>query len=222
VKSPLDTYLGWEQPTHHKGCKRPAWDIAIRTEDDVARAGGHMGQLVKHDCCDEFCSHRSTFTQTVVRLVCHSCGTAHVVSGEKTEDTGISYTSTTMLGYGLPPRRAAGLLLWPAEPLFSMGRALDAEPHDFVVTRPQAETVTADTVVGQITQSRGKHNGVVWTALAVPDPEGAYGFGQLIRWAHANDGRGRGGSPLRTVTAAARWIGDRMADTTHASRGADQ
>ncbi|MGW1525415.1 hypothetical protein [Streptomyces sp. NPDC002159] len=39
-----------------------------------------------------------------------------------------------------------------------------------------------------------------------------YGYGQLIRWAHANDGRGRGGNALRTVTAAARWIGARMAE----------
>lgn len=222
MKSPLDTYLGWEQPTHHQGCTRPVWDIGIRTEEDAVRSGGRMGQIVKHACCDEFCSHHGTFTQTVVRLVCKSCGAAQVIYGEKTEDTGAVITSTKWLGYGLPPRKAAGMLLWAAEPFLRTGRANGPEPHDYVVTRAKAKAVTEDTVVGQITQSRGSQGGLVWTALAVPDPEGPYGFGQMLRWAHANDGRGRGGSPLRTVTAAARWIGDRMADTEHASAGAGQ
>ncbi|MGW2501836.1 hypothetical protein ACWCXL_12090 [Streptomyces sp. NPDC001588] len=212
MKSSLDTYLGWETPRHHRGCQRPVWDVGIRTEDDIMRSGGRMGEIVKHDCRDECCSHGSVFEQTVVRIVCHSCGAAQVISGEKTEYTGVSTTSTQLLGYGLKPRQAAGLLLWPAEPWLSLGRANDAEPHDFVVTHPKVKAVTKDVIVGQITQGRGQHGGVVWTALAVPDPEGTYGYGQLIRWAHANDGRGRGGNALRTVTAAARWIGARTAE----------
>lgn len=212
MKSALDTYLGWEQPTHRKGCTRPVWDIGIRTEEDVVRPGSHMGAVAKHDCSDEFCSHRSTFTQTVVRLVCKSCGAAQEITGEKTEDTGISWTSTSMLGYGLKPRQAAGLLLWPAQPWLDLGRANSPEPHDFVVTRLKVKTVTEDTVVGQITQGAGRQGGLLWTALAIPHPDGQYGFGQRLRFIHANDGRGRGGSPLRTIPAAARWIGAHLAE----------
>lgn len=212
MKSPLDTYLGWEQPKHHRDCTRPAWDIGIRTDDNVPRSGGSMGEVVKHACTDEFCSHRSSFSQTVVRIVCHSCGAAHEISGEKTDDTGISYTSTKWTAYGLPPRKAGGLLLWPAQPQYNLGRAHDPEPNDFVVTRHKVKTVTADTVVGQITQSRGAQGGVVWSALAAPHPDGQYGFGQRLQWLHANDGRGRGGTPLRTVTAAARWISARVTE----------
>ncbi|MFC8676716.1 hypothetical protein ACFUEN_29025 [Streptomyces griseorubiginosus] len=217
MKSPLDTYLGWEQPRHHNDCARPVWDIGIRTEEGVVRSGGHMGEIVKHACTDEFCTHRGTFDQTVVRLVCKSCGMAQVISGEKTEDTGISDTGTKWLGYGLKPRQAVGLLLWPAEPWLSFGRGVSDEPYDFVVTRAKVKTVTEDTVVGQITQGRGKHNGLVWTALAVPDPAGRYGAGQRLKWVHANDGRGRGGTPLRTITGAARWIGARLDEQERAS-----
>ncbi|MGI5443796.1 hypothetical protein ACQEV4_42590 [Streptomyces shenzhenensis] len=210
MKSGLDTYLGWETPQHRTGCRRPVWDIGIRTETGVVRGGGHMGGIVRHACVDEDCGHGSSFDQTVVRLVCHSCGTAKVIYGEKTEDTGITDTSTRWLAYGLPPRTAAGLLLWPAHPWFDFGRAHDPDPYDFVVTRARVRKVTADAVVGQLALSRGKLGGRVWTALAVPDSEGPYGAGQLLRWAHANDGRGRGGAPLRNVTAAARWISARL------------
>ncbi|MFI5880856.1 hypothetical protein [Streptomyces sp. NPDC051554] len=213
MKSALDTYLGWEQPKHHRDCTRPAWDISIRTDDDVARSGGHMGAVVKHGCSDEFCSHSSSFAQTVVRIVCHSCGAAQVVYGEKTDDTGTTLTDTRWVAYGLPPRQAVGLLLWPAQPWLNTGRAHDPEPHDFVVTVLKVKKVTADVVVGQITQSRGAQGGVVWTALAVPHPDGQYGAGQSLQWLHANDGRGRGGNPLRTVTAAARWISARLSES---------
>ncbi|MFI1535534.1 hypothetical protein [Streptomyces anandii] len=205
----LDTYLGWEQPQHHDGCRRPAWEVGVRTEEGVVRSGGHMGEIVKHACTDEHCAHGSTFSQTVVRVVCLSCGAAQVITGEDTEDTGVSTTSTQWLGYGLKPRQVAGLLLWPAQPWLHMGRANDPEPYDFVVTRTGVKAVTQDVIVGQITQACGTQGGVVWTALAVPDPDGEYGYGQRLRYAYANDGRGQGGKPLRTVTAAARWI------TTH-------
>jgi hypothetical protein len=218
VISALDTYLGWEQPQHHAGCKRPVWDVAVRREVRVYRHPWHGEPPLKHDCPEEDCGHGNTFGQVMVRIVCRSCGAAQVVTGEDTPDTGIRTTDAEVLGYGLPPRQAAGLLLWPGEPWLHHDLcARKDERHDFVVTRPRVKQVTADVVVGQITQGRGKQGGVVWTALAVPDPEGQFGFGQRLRWTHANDGRGRGGSALRTIAAAARWIGARLAE--HESAG---
>ncbi|MBK3630404.1 hypothetical protein JHN59_37530 [Streptomyces sp. MBT49] len=211
--SPLDTYLGWDEPEHRDGCKRPKWDIGMRTEKDVFRHVERYGEpQPKHACPDEYCDHGTSFDKVMVRLVCRSCGVAHVISGEMGHQTGHTETSTQVLGYGLAPRQAAGLLLWPGHPWLSAGMLAADEPHDFVLTRIGVKQVTADTVVGQITQSRGKLGGIVWTALAVPDPNGQYGYGQLLRWAHANDGRGRGGAALRSIPAAARWIGARLAE----------
>ncbi|MER8030698.1 hypothetical protein ABTZ78_17265 [Streptomyces bauhiniae] len=212
--SALDSYLGWEQPQHLPGCKRPAWDIGLRREESQYRHRSGFGEPpLKHACPDECCDHGNSFTETIVRIVCKSCGVARVITGEDTDNTRDRDTSTSVLGYGLPPRTAAGLLLWPGQTWLPHElHDRDGEQHDYVVTGPKARHVTEDAVVGQITQSRGKHGGVVWSALAVPDPEGQYGFAQRIRWREANDGRGRGGSPLRSVTAAARWISNRLAE----------
>ena len=214
MTSALDTYLGWEKPGHMRDCKKPAWDVSVRVLEGEYRSGhGFHGEpVVRHACADkEYCDHGAKYDATVVRVVCHSCGAAQVISGEKTPDTGQSLTSTKWLGYGLAPRQAAGLLLWPGTPWLTPGRAESAEPHDFVVTRLKAREVTEDTVVGQISQSRGDRGGVVWTALAGPGEGGQFGYGSRIRFEHANDGRGRGGRPIRSVAAAARWIGERLA-----------
>ncbi|MGV9427102.1 hypothetical protein ACWDO7_22800 [Streptomyces sp. NPDC003656] len=211
--SALDTYLGWDQPQHLPGCKRPAWDVGIRTEERELRSRSYNEPPLKHSCPEEFCEHGNTFDRTVVRIVCTSCGMAQVITGEATPETGVSTTCTRILGYGLPPRTAAGLLLWPGQPWLPSGLREASERHDFVVTRPKAKHVAEDVIVGQITQGRGERGGVVWTALAVPDPNGSYGYGQRIHWRYANDGRGRGGSPLRSVPAAARWIGERLAES---------
>ena len=208
--SALDTYLGWDKPEHYDGCKRPAWDVAVRRDDNEYRHNWGFGESSpKHSCTDEDCGHGNSFAKVTVRIVCLSCGAAQLVTGE---NIGTSTTSAKHLGYGLPPRQAAGLLLWPGQPWLDFGRAVDDEPHDFVLTRTGVKQVTKDVVVGQISQSRGGRGGVVWTALAVADPDGPYGYGQHVRWAHANDSRGRGGSPLRSVRSAARWIAARLAE----------
>lgn len=227
MRGPLDTYLGWEKPEHMRGCKKPAWDVSVRVlEDEYRRGHGFHGEpVVAHACADkEYCEHGAKYDATVVRIVCFSCGVAQVISGEKTADTGETLTTTKWLGYGLPPRKAGGLLLWPAEPWLYMGRQAETEPHDFVVTRLGVKQVTKDAVVGQVVKGTGERRGVVWTALAVPGVPGSggrfeYGYGGPVRFEHANDGRGRGGSPLRTVNAAARWIGARLAEQP-AERGA--
>lgn len=214
MPSALDTYLGWEQPQHRRECARPAWDVAVRTDEgEPYSRPHHFGDPpLTHSCPDEDCRHGNWFGRITVRIVCHSCGAAHVVSGERTDESRDRTVTTRETAYGLPPRRAAGLLLWPARPWLDRCLRDEAEPHDFVVTRSKVREVTEDTVVGQLTLGRGKLGGLVWAALAVPDPKGEFGFGQPIRWAQCNDGRGRGGSPLRSVGAAARWVAARLAE----------
>ncbi|MFI8531095.1 hypothetical protein ACIGMX_12680 [Streptomyces aquilus] len=214
MRSTLDTYLGWSELQHAEGCKRPLVKTAWRRDEKQWRRSPGFGEPpVKHSCTGgEYCAHGDCFTQLTVRIVCVTCGAAQLITGEDTEATGISTTSTKHLGYGLVPRQAAGLLLWPGTPWLDYGRAGSEEPHDFVVTRTGVRKVTQDVVVGQITQGRGKLNGLIWSTLAVADPEGRYGFGQPVRYVHCNDGQGQGGSPLRTVKAAARWVAARLAE----------
>lgn len=206
MRSVQETYLGWEELTHRKGCARPGFEVSIRRNDDALRhhSGLAHEERVEHGCEGAYCGHRNTFTETVVRIVCRSCGVAEVITGEETEDTGRTTTSTKWLGYGLPPRRMAGLLLWPGDPWLSIGRAESPEPHDFLVTRPGVRHVTKEEVTGQITQGRGKRGAVMWTASAVQSKDGPYGAFDRIRWAQVQDG-------FKTLAAAAKWISAELA-----------
>ncbi|WP_432159255.1 hypothetical protein [Streptomyces sp. bgisy153] len=204
MNTTLETYLGWEQPDHFKGCRRPQWTVDVRTDEDVPRdrAGGPA-----HECPQRYdtCGHGDRYTRTTVRVVCHSCGAAFVFRGEVETEAGGAKSATD--GYGMPPRRLAGLLLWPGEPFLSWGRLSTNEPHDFVVTRPGVTRVTEPDVVGTIGQGRGARGGIVWTATALPSPAGPYGYGRL-RWTCVSGED----SPLRSVAAAARWIAARLAE----------
>jgi hypothetical protein len=203
-----DTYLGWEQLTHAGGCKRPVWEVDLRARQDSWRYKASLAheERAEHKCADEFCSHGSRFDELTVRIVCRSCGMAEVITGERNEDTGRSSTHAKHLGYGLPPRRIAGLLLWPGEPWLNVGRAVSDEPHDFLVTGLGVERVTKDVVAGQVTQTRGKRGGLIWTAAAVPAEDGPYGVGLgRIRWARVQEG-------FKTLAAAAKWIAAQLAE----------
>lgn len=216
MRSVQETYLGWEELTHYKGCAKPGFEVSVRRNDDALRhhSGLAYEARVQHGCKGEYCGHRNTFTEMVVRIVCRSCGAAEVITGEQTDDTGRSTMSTKALGYGLPPRRMAGLLLWPGDPWLSPGRAVSAEPHDFLVTRPGVKRVTKEDVAGQITQGRGKRGAVTWTAAAVPREDGPYGMLDKIRWAQVQDG-------LKTPAAAAKWISAELAAESGTSGGGE-
>ncbi|MGW7201074.1 hypothetical protein [Streptomyces chryseus] len=195
-----DTYLGWRHLEHAPACKRPEWGVDVR-EDDYALRENYGGP--GHGCPIDDCGHANRYTQTTVRIVCRSCGTAHVLDGENVQTT---TTRTEHLGYGLPPRKVAGLHLWPAEPWLYFGRSASDEPHDFLVTSERVDRVTEADVVGQITQGRGKRGGIVWSAAAVPSPRGPYGDGRASGVAYAQLADG-----LRTVPAAAKWIAAQLA-----------
>ncbi|WP_200302284.1 hypothetical protein [Streptomyces adelaidensis] len=203
-----DTYLGWELLTHAEACKRPVWEVDLRRREDAWRYKASLAheERAEHKCKDQFCGHGNSFDELTVRIVCFSCGVAEVITGERTEDTGRTTTSTKWLGYGQPARRVAGLWLWPGEPWLNVGRAGSSEPHDFLVTRPGVDRVTADVVVGQVTLGRGRRGGVNWTAAAVPSENGPYGRGRgRIAWACVQDS-------FKTPAAAAKWIVARLAE----------
>lgn len=210
-----DSYLGWELLTHFTACKRPVWEVDVRRGDALRYQGGLAHEeRPDHSCTDELCTHGNRFDELTVRVVCRSCGKAEVITGEQTEDTGHSSTSATMLGYGLPPRKTAGVWLWPGQPWLNVGRANSPEPHDFLVTAERVERVTQEDVVGQITQTRGQRGGVIWTAAAIPSEDGPYGVGgtDRIRWARVLDG-------LKTPAGAAKWIAAQHAEVSGGEAG---
>lgn len=189
-------YLGWELLEHAEGCRRPVWTVDVRTESEYRPRRDGAG----HDCPNENCAHGDRFEATTVRIVCSSCGTAHLLTADSER---VRRRSTAALGYGQQPRRVAGLWLWPDEPLLSWGRGKDEEPWGYLATRQRVDRVTAADVVGEILQGRGKRGGVVWSAAAVPSQTGRHGVGP-VRWATAT-------TDLRSVAAAAKWIATQLA-----------
>ncbi|MFD5468853.1 hypothetical protein [Streptomyces sp. NPDC127105] len=203
MTSVIETYLGWQQPEHLADCRKPDWAVDFRTDDEFRDRHGSD----KHACPNEDCDHGDRYQRTTVRIVCTSCQAAVVIRGEA---DGISQgmTANTTYGFGLPPRRLAGLLLWPGEPWLDLGHLRRADPYDFVVTRPGVKRVTEADVVGVISQSRGKRGAVTWAAAALPTP-GRYG---RFNWGRTNE------DTLRSVAAAAKWI---TAQTTAAKKDGD-
>ncbi|MFF7900000.1 hypothetical protein ACFZCV_14565 [Streptomyces sp. NPDC007920] len=199
MTSVIETYLGWEEPQHLAACRKPDWSVDFRTDDNEFR-DRHGSD--KHACPNEACDHGDRYQRTTVRIVCTSCQAAFVIRGEA---DGISrgMTANTTYGYGLPPRRLAGLLLWPGEPWLNLGSYRSADPYDFVVTPQGVKKPTQADVVGTITQSRGKRGAVTWSAGALPTP-GQYG---RFNWGRTNE------DTLRSVAAAAKWIAAQTADT---------
>ena len=193
------TYLGWEQPEHKAGCKKPAWSVDFRTDPEEFRYRYNGGDSRPHECPNEDCGHGDRYPRTTVRVVCTSCQAAVVIVGEHCHASR-GATATTTRGYGLPPRRVAGLLLWPGEPFLDFGRLGSDEPYDFLDTRPGVKAVTRADVVGVIMQTRGKRGGVTWSAAT--DPRDSKYLRGRIDWAR-NSGDD---STMRSVTAAEKRV----------------
>lgn len=211
MSTALGTYLGWDLLDHRPDCKRPSWVVDIKMTNEHASRSYHRDDE-KHSCPNENCGHSSSYEKTTVRIVCASCSTAYEIQGE-----GVGYSSVPLrhLRYGLPPRKLAGLFLYPAEPWVDFGRLSTDEPHDYVVTATRVDRVTAADVVGVISQGTGKRGGILWAANAVQDPNGQYSglsYRSGVKFAHATD------AP-RTVAAAAKWIAARLAEKTTRTAG---
>jgi hypothetical protein len=205
VTTVQSTYLGWEQPAHFEGCKRPQWLVDFRTDEDEFRYRYDGGDSGSHSCPNEECGHGDRYTRTTIRMVCPSCEAAVVFRGEGSHHWGS--VANIAHGYGLPPRRVAGLLLWPGEPFLNFGRLNSDEPYDFLVTRPGVQRVTRADVVGVIMQTRGRRGGTTWAAGT--DPRDSKYLRSRIDWAR----RSEDDATLRSVTAAAKWIAAQLPPT---------
>lgn len=162
------TYFGWNQLTHTTTCTSPSWDVDVR--HDLSTRPLTVPEAT-HQCPDEHCAHSTAFDRVTVRVICRSCDTAHVITGE-----GLARTATTTqaLGYGQAPRQTAGLYLWPGRPvLHGWGpgpSGLDDQPHEYLVTTALVDRITPGDCIGAIGRHRTAGGKPRWWAGAIPTP----------------------------------------------------
>ncbi|WP_405960558.1 hypothetical protein OG235_24500 [Streptomyces sp. NBC_00024] len=163
-----NTYFGWGQLPHTTTCTSPAWDVDVR--HDLGTRPLTAAELTHH-CPDEHCAHTGAFDRVTVRVICRSCGTAHVITGEALART---VTTTQALGYGQAPRQIAGLYLWPGRPVlhgYGPGRSgLDDQPYEYLVTTTLVDRLTPGDCVGAIGRHRTAGGHPRWWAGAIPTP----------------------------------------------------
>ncbi|MFJ2589700.1 hypothetical protein [Streptomyces sp. NPDC087538] len=183
----LSAHLDWNPFRHQPDCAKPVWEVGQRAEPDILRVrrGGP-----EHACPNEECGHRDHYDRVTVRVLCRSCGTVHLISGEEyTTRT----TTTASTGYGQPPKRVAGLWLYPGPPLLDWG---DAGPGAYLCSREKVTRLSEDDIVGAVVEGRGKRGATVWHAVAGPEFRSGY-----VRWAKRS-----GEKPFASTTAAAKWV----------------
>lgn len=195
------TYFGWNQLTHTTTCASPSWDIDVRHDLGIRPLADGT---ILHGCPDQNCGHEGALDRVTVRVICRSCDTAHVITGESLTCT---VTTTQSLGYGQAPREVAGLYLWPGRPVlhgWGPGRSgLDDQPYEYLVTATLVDRLTPDDCVGAIGRHRTAGGKPRWWAGAVQTPPpprihrepGEY----RLAWA-------RRASDHTTVDQAAAWI----------------
>lgn len=141
-------YIGWTPLPHDPGCGQAEWLVHERGRDVLD--GSRLD----------------------LRFVCPSCGAAHLlrVDTDTRPDTrwGLQVreaTTTRRIGYGCPPRRAAGLWLWPAP-------APDGsdDPANYVVTTVKARPQRREDVVGAAARYRTARGAHRWLAAVGYDP----------------------------------------------------
>jgi hypothetical protein len=206
VRSVTDTYFGWSELRHEAGCKRPNWEIDTRTDHEVWRPRTR-GSDVDHRCADDECGHGQRWDPTTIRIVCRSCGQAHIITTEQR----VVPTDTNFLGFGQAPRKVAGLLLWPGEPLTTFGMSVRDGlhvPYQLLVTGPGVTRPVREDLLGEITQTLTRRGAVRYGAVAGLSPEGEFGFGEF-RWEAAAE-------HLRSIPAAVKWIAAHVHDRDRA------
>jgi hypothetical protein len=185
----LNSHLGWQPFGHRPDCAKPVWEVAQQTEPDKRRdrRGGP-----EHRCPNEDCGHHDHYDKVTVRVLCRSCGTVHLISGEEyTSRT----TTTARTGYGQAPKRVGGLWLYPGPPMLDW----DAGPSAYLCALEKVHRLTEKDIVGGIGEGRGPRGGTTWSAGALPrfEPTGP----PYPNWA-----KGSGDKPFATVAAAAKWV----------------
>ncbi|MER6531195.1 hypothetical protein [Streptomyces sp. NPDC001508] len=182
-----DLYLGWQPLTHTVDCASPAWDVAELRYDTGARILPTGEQ--HHACPNETCGHADTFGRVQLRLLCRSCHTVYTMAAE---GAGARCTTTSVTGWGQPPRQHGDLWLWPGQPATAQH-----QPHAYLVTR-DPNPPTRASLYGIVTVYREAEGTQRWIAAAVPDDRGEHEVHSL-RWRHRTAG-------LADVTGAADWI----------------
>lgn len=181
-----EQYFGWQPLTHALTCTNPVWDTAqIRRTEGIRTV---PSDTRPHDCTHADCGHDNSFDRVQTRLLCHGCGTVHILNGES---HGQTVTTTANTGWGQAPTQVGSVWLWPGRPDIPGG-----EPYDYLVTRTPAP-ITPGAVYGLITKYRDSEGLPRWIAGAQPDPDGAHYVGS-IRFRHRSAG-------LHTLTDAATW-----------------
>ncbi|WP_314411427.1 hypothetical protein [Streptomyces sp. DSM 40484] len=169
-----DTYFGWNALAHTPDCTTPgpaSWEVQTRLDEGVHPLS-HREDL-QHSCPNLNCSHDNGFPRVTVRLVCRSCHTVHLISGENpTQD----HTTTAAHGYGEPPARMAGLYLYPGRAfLYGEGPGTsgwDDQPLQWLVTRdlPADGLLVREDCVGRISRWTTAAHQQRWRADAVQTP----------------------------------------------------
>ncbi|MCZ4123370.1 hypothetical protein [Streptomyces sp. H39-S7] len=192
MTSAQDAYLGWTELEHADGCGKPSWVVDSRTEYHLYRP--HHGGP-GHRCPAEECEHGGRHSETTIRVVCRSCGTARLLVSEAEQ---LTRSTARDLVSGQPPREVAGLYLWPSSPVFyNRGPG----PYEFLVSRTRVERLREEDVIGWIGRRHGPRGGDLYDAVAGPHPCGPYGS-ERLRWTRVE-------TDLRSVAAAAEWIAAR-------------
>ncbi len=185
------TYFGWLRFTHDSDCRRPQWEVDYRLDDSTLR-------LPKgHSCPELDCTHHDYYDRLEVRLICRSCTRAFKITGEEHSWAG---TNTGVLGYGQAPKKAAGLWLYPGEPLI---QELDAEPYEYLVSAKHTEDLQHEDVIGTIRRARTNRGKWFFEASTHPVLHAEHRT-QPFLWNTRSTGQ------LGTTTAAAKWIAARQ------------
>lgn len=177
MHSALAIYLGWQPLAHADGCRTTGWEVDTQT---TYGAGGNPDA-----------------SASSLRLLCRECGTVREHGGRPDS---LHTSRTADAGYGQPPKRAAGLWLYPGTPLL---RGESLPPYEYLCTRRPADRIDPDDVVGLIRQARTVRGRTVWTAMAGPEwaLSSLDGPTPVCSWQHTC-----GDERFNTPTGAAKWI----------------
>ncbi|GGU11350.1 hypothetical protein [Streptomyces lateritius] len=190
----LAAHLEWHPFAHRPDCAKPVWEVDHQVVSDKLRTrrGGP-----EHTCPNEECGHHDRHDRITVRLLCRACDTVHLISGEEhTTRT----TTTARIGYGQPPKRVAGLWLYPGPPLLDLRD--HTTPGAYLCSREKVDRLSEEDIVGSVTEGRGKRGATVWHAAIGPEfHPPARGLSGYAIWA-----KNSGEKPFTSVTAAAKWV----------------
>jgi hypothetical protein len=206
----IAAHLEWQPLGHQADCAKPVWEVDQQTVADALRPR-HEGS--EHSCPNEECGHRAHYDRITLRVLCRSCGIVHLISGEEyTTRT----TTTVRTGYGQPPKRVAGLWLYPGPPLLRL-RGYDS-PGAYLCSRQKVDRLSEQDIVGVITEGRGKRGRTVWHAAIKPEffppDRGLTGYAD---WA-----KNSGEKPFTSVAGAAKWVAAALDEAAVEEKGSAQ